>query len=141
MTLNGLKKWLQKEIDAAQQRVDAFKEDLNSKPPAYVFEWSNTELQYSAKLDVYSRLLAQIVEAEETGVRSSGDLLHFVHRKVLEDALRGAEDPKFSTSPLSNLVALYRTSALATLANNFEGFGFSWEEENEPKSVCGSIAW
>lgn len=103
-------KFLELEIESSQSSIGSFADKVQ-KDAAYALKWSQESFLHAAKMEVYGRILKAISENESTVTFEN--LKQEAHRVVLHSALY--PEGYFSTSPASNLMAVYTNKAWAEL--------------------------
>lgn len=91
-----------------------------AEDPMYALEWSKTTFECVARAHVAARVRRMLLEKNEEGEYCYS---HFgdIQDRAKEEALRGARNRKFSTSPTSNLLTQFVTAAWAEAVERLDG--------------------
>lgn len=104
--VDRLKTSLQNELDSAQRAVDNFIGKLQ-EDAAYALKWGDSGFENAAHVAVCKEVLGYL-----NSERFDGNLRRIADH-LREETIRKAASPEFSTSPTSNLMALYRNKSMA----------------------------
>lgn len=104
---------LQVRVEGAQTVLERFKENF-AKDPSYALEWGFEAFKNAATVEVCTAMLSYLERPEAT--------IEAIRAYLTKQALRGARNPSFSTSPTSNLMAQLRTSEEAELLDKLRWY-------------------
>lgn len=111
--LDSLHETLMHEVGHANRNLEDWATKM-LKNPAHEFEWGSGAIKCAARVEVYGEIITGIERMDPAD--DADEQLALVKQTILTEALRGAESPAESTSPISNLTDRYRTMAWAEVA-------------------------
>ncbi len=103
---------LNREVRKCNATLEEWKENFE-KDPAYAFKWGSEAVEASARVTIYSRVLASLTGEEAKS-------LELVAKIATANVMQAARFPAQSTSPMSNLVSQYELGAWARIVEWLE---------------------
>lgn len=108
-----LRKFCNAEVEYAEDKIKAFKEQLD-KNPAYAMTWADEVFEAAGKLDAYKQILNWMAPTDDEDVKpvEVERILEFVQAEVIS---RAGGSLSCSTSPSANLMQKASMQAYARL--------------------------
>lgn len=111
--IERIKNALQGMIDSADSTIEQFKAYLD-KDPAHAMEWGSRAVESAARKSEASMILGAI-ERQDSNI-------DFIVEWVEDHQTSLSLYPKFSTSPMANLMHVYRTQAVTEIKKLLKSF-------------------
>ena len=104
---------LQTYVNMYSKKMEEFAQTF-LKDPSHALGWSNDTFRDAAALTIHKEVVGWLSKEDAT--------LDQIIDEMENRVIRGATFPSFSTSPASNLMEIYKTSARAEMLDKLESF-------------------
>jgi hypothetical protein len=120
LSYDRLSSWASDEIGAYERQVEDFKKTIEKNGICYALSWSQNTFKAAAFLEFAQTIQAQVKHVEAQGKGTEVERCTAIVRHWTNECVRKARWPEHSTSATSNLIAEFRTAAMAEFASKFD---------------------